>query len=145
MESNRSALPRSRQSKSSNSVILMNRVHAAGGVVLRDGQVAVVHRPRYDDWSLPKGKLDPDESFEEAALREVEEETGLRCRLVRELPTVSYDVRGRRKEVRYWAMEVEDEVPFVPNEEVDEVRWLDPQEALALLSYDRDREPVLAL
>jgi 8-oxo-dGTP diphosphatase len=123
----------------------MNRVHAAGGVVLRDGQVAVVHRPRYDDWSLPKGKLDPDESFEDAALREVEEETGLRCRLIRELPTVAYDVRGRRKEVRYWEMEVVDETPFVPNEEVDEVRWLEPQEALALLSYDRDREPLLAL
>jgi 8-oxo-dGTP pyrophosphatase MutT (NUDIX family) len=123
----------------------MNRVHAAGGVVLRDGLVAVVHRPRYDDWSLPKGKLDPDESFEEAALREVEEETGLRCRLIRELPTVIYDVRGRRKEVRYWAMAVEDETPFVPNEEVDEVRWVEPQEALALLSYDRDRAPVLAL
>jgi 8-oxo-dGTP pyrophosphatase MutT (NUDIX family) len=123
----------------------MNRVHAAGGVVLRNGRVAVVHRPRYDDWSLPKGKLDPGESFEDAALREVEEETGLRCRLLRELPTVSYDVRGRRKEVRYWAMEVEDETPFVPNEEVDEVRWVEPQEALALLSYDRDREPVLAL
>ena len=123
----------------------MNRVHAAGGVVLRDGLVAVVHRPRYDDWSLPKGKLDPGESFEEAAQREVEEETGLRCRLTRELPTVSYDVRGRRKEVRYWAMEVEDETPFVPNDEVDQVRWVEPQEALALLSYDRDREPVLAL
>ena len=126
-------------------MILVNRVHAAGGVVLRDGLVAVVHRPRYDDWSLPKGKLDPDESSEQAALREVEEETGLRCRLVRELPTVAYDVRGRLKVVRYWAMEVEDETPFVPNEEVDEVRWVEPQEALALLSYDRDREPVLAL
>jgi 8-oxo-dGTP pyrophosphatase MutT (NUDIX family) len=123
----------------------MNRVHAAGGVVLRDGRMAVVHRPRYDDWSLPKGKLDPGESSEEAALREVEEETGLRCTLVRELPTVRYDVRGRLKEVRYWAMEVLDETPFVPNEEVDEVRWVDPQDALGLLSYDRDREPVLAL
>jgi 8-oxo-dGTP pyrophosphatase MutT (NUDIX family) len=112
---------------------------------VRDGQVVIVHRPKYDDWSLPKGKLDPGESFEEAALREVEEETGLRCHLVRELPTVSYAVRGRPKEVRYWEMEVEDETPFVPGAEVDEVRWVDPQEALALLSYDRDREPVLAL
>ena len=123
----------------------MNPVHAAGGVVLRDGRVAVVHRPRYDDWSLPKGKLDPDESFEDAALREVEEETGLRCRLVRELPAVGYEVRGRPKLVRYWEMEVTGETPFVPNDEVDEVRWLEPQEALALLSYDRDRELVLAL
>jgi 8-oxo-dGTP diphosphatase len=123
----------------------MEGVRAAGGVVLREGRVAVVHRPRYDDWSLPKGKVDPGESFEEAALREVEEETGLRCRLVRELPAVEYEVRGRPKQVRYWAMEVEDETAFVPNEEVDEVRWLEPAEALALLSYDRDREPVLAL
>jgi 8-oxo-dGTP diphosphatase len=107
--------------------------------------VAVVHRPRYDDWSLPKGKLDTGESFEEAALREVEEETGLRCRLVRELPAVEYEVRGRPKVVRFWAMEVEDETAFVPNDEVDEVRWLEPAEALAQLSYDREREPVLAL
>jgi 8-oxo-dGTP diphosphatase len=123
----------------------MSAVQAAGGVVRRDGLVAVVHRPKYDDWSLPKGKLDPGETFEDAALREVEEETGLRCTLVRELPTVSYDVRGRRKEVRYWEMEVEEETAFVPNDEVDQLRWVEPQEALALLTYDRDREPVLAL
>jgi 8-oxo-dGTP diphosphatase len=123
----------------------MERVEAAGGVVVRDGRVVVVHRPRYDDWSLPKGKLDTGESFEDAAIREVEEETGLRCRLVRELPTVEYEVRGRPKLVRYWAMEVVDETPFVPNDEVDEVRWVDPGDALALLSYDRDREPVRAL
>jgi 8-oxo-dGTP diphosphatase len=123
----------------------MAEIQAAGGVVLRDGKVAVVHRPKYDDWSLPKGKLDPGESFEDAALREVEEETGLRCTLVRELPAVEYEVRGRPKLVRYWAMEVEGETPFDPGEEVDEVRWLEPDEALALLSYDRDREPVLAL
>ena len=123
----------------------VERVRAAGGVVLRDGRVAVVHRPRYDDWSLPKGKLDPGESFEDAALREVEEETGLRCRLVRELPAVEYEVRGRPKLVRYWAMEVEDETPFVPGDEVDEVRWLDPTEALALLTYERDREVLRAV
>jgi 8-oxo-dGTP diphosphatase len=123
----------------------MERVEAAGGVVLRDGRVALVHRPRYDDWSLPKGKLDDGESFEDAALREVEEETGLRCTLVRELPSIEYDVRGRPKLVRYWAMEVVGETPFVPNEEVDQVRWVEPREALALLTYDRDREPVLAL
>jgi 8-oxo-dGTP pyrophosphatase MutT (NUDIX family) len=123
----------------------MEPVQAAGGVVVRDGQVALVHRPRYDDWSLPKGKLDDGESFEDAALREVEEETGLRCGLVRELPSIEYQVRGRRKLVRYWEMEVVDETPFVPNDEVDQIRWVEPREALALLTYDRDREPVLAL
>ena len=122
----------------------MAEVRAAGGVVVQDGRVALVHRPRYDDWTLPKGKLDKGESFEEAALREVDEETGLHARLVRELPSVSYEVRGRPKVVRYWLMEVESDEGFVANDEVDEVRWLEPAEALALLTYDRDREVLAA-
>jgi 8-oxo-dGTP pyrophosphatase MutT (NUDIX family) len=120
-------------------------VRAAGGVVARDGRVALVHRPEYDDWTFPKGKLDRGESFEDAALREVEEETGLRGRLVRELPALRYDVRGRPKLVRYWLMEVEAETPFVANDEVDEVHWLEPHEALAQLTYDGDRELLKAL
>jgi 8-oxo-dGTP diphosphatase len=123
----------------------VERVEAAGGVVIRDGLVALVHRPRYDDWALPKGKLDPGESFEDAALREVIEETGLRCRLVRELPAVEYDVRSGPKVVRYWLMEVEDETPFVPGDEVDELRWVEPNEALALMTYERDREVLRAV
>jgi 8-oxo-dGTP diphosphatase len=122
----------------------MAEVRAAGGVVVRDGLVALVHRPRYDDWTLPKGKLDKGESFEEAALREVDEETGLHARLVRELPSVNYEVRGRPKVVRYWLMEVESDEGFVANDEVDEVRWLEPAEALALLTYDRDRDVMSA-
>jgi len=120
---------------------MSSEIQAAGGVVLRDdGRVAVVHRPRYDDWTLPKGKLEPGESFEEAALREVEEETGLRARLVRELPAVEYSVRDRPKEVRYWLMDVDSDPGFAPNDEVDELRWLSPADAAALLSYDRDKE-----
>ena len=120
-------------------------VLAAGGVVLRDGRVAVVHRPKYDDWSLPKGKLDPGEGFEEAALREVAEETGLRCRLGRELPSTEYlDAKGREKLVRYWEM-VPVEGEFTPTQEVDELRWLEPHEAARLLSYDRDRGVLGAL
>jgi 8-oxo-dGTP diphosphatase len=115
-------------------------VRAAGGVVRRDGRIAVVHRPRYDDWSLPKGKLDPGESFEEAALREVREETGLECELGKELSSTTYhDRKGRSKIVRYWLMEpVGGE--FEPNDEVDELRWLTPAEAAALLTYPRDAE-----
>jgi 8-oxo-dGTP diphosphatase len=120
------------------------QVRAAGGVVMRDGLVAVVHRPRYDDWSLPKGKLDSGETFEEAALREVEEETGLRARLVRELPSVEYVVRDRPKVVRYWLMDVESDPGFSPNDEVDELRWLSPADASALLTYDRDKGVVAA-
>jgi 8-oxo-dGTP diphosphatase len=120
------------------------RVDAAGGVVVRDDRVLLVHRPRYDDWTFPKGKLGAGESFEDAALREVEEETGLRCSLGRELPAARYEARGRPKLVRYWLMAPQAEAAFVPNDETDELRWLTPEEALALLTYDRDREVLAA-
>ena len=123
---------------------MTEQVRAAGGVVARDGLIALVHRPRYDDWTLPKGKLDAGESFEEAALREIEEETGLRARLVRELPETHYEVRGRPKVVRYWLMEVVSDPGFVANDEVDELRWLEPAQASALLSYERDRDVLAA-
>jgi 8-oxo-dGTP diphosphatase len=125
-------------------------IEAAGGVVWKAtskgvGKVLLVHRPRYDDWSFPKGKLDPGESHRQAALREVEEETGLRCRTGDELPEARYaDRKGRPKRVRYWSMEpVEGE--FVPNDEVDEVRWLSLDEAAELLSYPHDRTVLAAL
>ena len=122
-------------------------VEAAGGAVVRDdGAVLLVHRPGYDDWTLPKGKLDPGESFEQAALREVEEETGIRCRLGRELPSTEYlDGKGREKIVRYWLMAVEHDPGFEPNDEVDELRWLAPDDAAALLTYERDRDVLTAL
>ena len=108
--------------------------------------MALVHRPRYDDWSLPKGKLDPGESFEEAALREVEEETGMRCRLLDELDPVEYrDNKGRQKLVRYWLMAVDQDPGFVPNDEVDELRWVQPEEATELLTYPHDAELVRGL
>jgi 8-oxo-dGTP diphosphatase len=126
-------------------------VQASGGVVWRRTlagrvQLVLVHRPRYDDWSLPKGKLDPGESWEQAALREVEEEVGLRCRLGPELPQVGYDDhKGRAKVVRYWLMEPEDaDAPFTPNDEVDEMRWVDFEAASGLLSYPHDAAVVRA-
>lgn len=126
-------------------------VEAAGGVVWRradgkdgkdgkDGEIEalLVHRPRYDDWSLPKGKLDPGETHEAAALREVEEETGLRCRLGPELSSASYrDGADRPKVVRYWAMTVLGG-EFEPNSEVDKVRWLRLGKAAQRLTYAHD-------
>jgi len=121
-------------------------VAAAGGVVVRSGdggrRVAVIHRPKYMDWSLPKGKLEPGEDWLEAGLREVEEETGYRCEASVELPHVSYlDRKGRRKLVRYWLMEPVDG-EFQPHGEVDKLRWVGREQAEELLTYPHDRELV---
>jgi 8-oxo-dGTP pyrophosphatase MutT (NUDIX family) len=123
---------------------LTPEVRAAGGVVWRvddDGglEVLVVHRPGYEDWTFPKGKTDPEDVDDEhTALREVEEESGLRCTLGRELPGVDYiDRKGRTKHVRYWEMRVLSGT-FNPNREVDEARWTDLAGARELLTYDHD-------
>jgi 8-oxo-dGTP diphosphatase len=124
------------------------QVHAAGGLIVRsDGRIAVIHRPRYDDWSLPKGKLEDGESFEDGALREVREETGIRGRIVEELsPTRYVDRKGRDKIVRYYRMDPEDDsAEFAPNDEVDELRWLTASEARDVLSYDHDRALIQTL
>jgi 8-oxo-(d)GTP phosphatase len=118
-------------------------VRAAGGIILRgegeDRSVALVHRPRYDDWSFPKGKLMDGEDEAAAALREVEEETGLRCRLGPSVGSVTYrDRHGRPKVVRYFRMDA-DGGTFVPTEEVDELRWVPVEDAGRMLSYTHDR------
>jgi 8-oxo-dGTP diphosphatase len=123
---------------------MTGEVRAAGGVVRRrvNGVVhtVLVHRPRYDDWSFPKGKLWEGESFEEAARREVLEETGLECRIDGELPPSRYmDQHGEPKVVRYWMMETLDGSVLHPTDEVDEARWLTLAEARDVLTYDRDR------
>jgi 8-oxo-dGTP pyrophosphatase MutT (NUDIX family) len=124
-------------------------VRAAGGVPLRTGEngveVLVVHRASYGDWSFPKGKCEPGESDEACAVREVEEETGLRCMLGAELPSTSYtDARGRPKRVRYWRLGVvSGELAF--DREVDAGRWVSLDEAEELLTYDRDLAVLRAL
>jgi len=108
-------------------------------------EVAVVHRPGRDDWSLPKGKLAVDESFEDCALREVQEETGLRCRMGRFAGYTEYrDRRDRPKIVAYWFMDVL-EGEFSPSAEVDEMEWLELTIAQRALTYDRDRDLIASL
>lgn len=108
-------------------------------------EIVLVHRPRYDDWSLPKGKVDPGESDEEAALREVEEETTLCAVLGPELPGTTYlDRSGRYKRVRYWAMTVKSGEPSGANE-VDVAEWVDLGVARSRLSYPHDLTVVAAL
>jgi len=121
----------------------VTEVRAAGGVVWRAGpssrEVVVVHRPKYDDWTFPKGKADPGESDEDCARREVKEETGLTCVLGPALPATSYRDRfDRPKIVHYWAMRPTAGEPFAANDEVDELRWVAVPEARRLLSYERD-------
>lgn len=125
-------------------------VRAAGCLVFQPGadgpELLVVHRPRYDDWSFAKGKLDPGETDLECARREVEEETGITGLIGPELPTIDYvDNKGRPKAVRYWVLRATAGADvFEANDEVDEVRWLRPSAAGSLLSYDHDRALVAA-
>ena len=125
-------------------------VRGAGGILLREAaggrhEVAVVHRPSRGDWSLPKGKLDPGESYEDCALREVLEETGYRCRLVSFVGFTEYrDRRDRPKVVGYWVMDVLDG-EFAVSDEVDDLQWLERDVAGQILSYQRDRDLLAAL
>lgn len=120
-----------------------NLVRAAGAVLVDGERVALVHRPRYDDWTLPKGKHQPGEDDIAAALREVLEETGFQGRIERDLGVVRYTVEKHGavlpKVVRYYVMRVEAGA-FAPNDEVDELRWMTPEQAAQLLTYERDRE-----
>jgi len=124
-------------------------IQAAGGLVVRrqsgNLEIAVVHRPVHRDWSFPKGKLEPGETFEQAARREVLEETGMTCRLVRFIGHTEYvDRKGRPKAVAYWVMAPE-AGSFRPNGEVDELRWVTLEDATRLLTYPRDIELVVVL
>ncbi|MGI5213606.1 NUDIX hydrolase [Plantactinospora sp. CA-290183] len=118
-------------------------VRAAGGVVWRPSgsgiEVCLVHRPRYDDWSLPKGKLDPGEHPLTAAVREVAEEADVRAVPQVRLPPVHYAMRdGTPKVVQFWSMRANGAGGFQPETEVDNVRWLPVEQALRLVSYEHD-------
>ena len=126
----------------------VNVIKAAGGVVCRTNgsgktEIVVVHRPGYDDWTLPKGKVDPDETAEECALREVREETGYKCELGRPVGCTAYvDRRGRNKVACYWVMHVLSG-RFRPGGEVDRMLWITVSDAIKRLTYTRDKTLLL--
>ena len=120
-------------------------IRAAGAVLWRPAAagplIALVHRPRYDDWSLPKGKLDAGEHPLEAAVREVREESGFTATVGRRLPSTAYRSTAGPKAVDYWAM-LADDGRFTPGNEVDDLAWLPSGDALPRLSYSHDRDVV---
>jgi 8-oxo-(d)GTP phosphatase len=139
-------------SKDTKTAVSETVVRAAGAVLWRPGgdghhdprhpvEVAVIHRPRYDDWSLPKGKVDPGEIEPVTAVREIVEETGFRAHLGRRLMSVTYPIEAGTKKVRYWAARVDPEFDgeFTPNDEVDKLLWMPVSEALNQLGYKHDR------
>jgi 8-oxo-dGTP diphosphatase len=124
-------------------------IEAAGGIVWREAargrEIAVIHRARYDDWTLPKGKLDEGERWQDAALREVKEETGCEAVLESFAGAVSYTVKGVAKVVLFWNMNVAAPCQFQPSEEVDEMIWAPLPEAIGMLSYQIEKDLLNAL
>ena len=122
-------------------------IRAAGALLWREIaageiEIALVHRPRYDDWSLPKGKIDEDETALACAYREVFEETGIKARFTRQLGAVEYEDNGAQKRVKYWVAQALGASDFVANEEVDQLRWLNPTDSIELATHQSDKEVI---
>jgi 8-oxo-dGTP diphosphatase len=122
-------------------------IRAAGALLWREIaageiEIALVHRPRYDDWSLPKGKIDEDETALACAYREVFEETGIKARFTRQLGAVEYEDNGAQKRVKYWVAQALGASDFVANEEVDQLRWLNPTDSIELATHQSDKEMI---
>jgi ADP-ribose pyrophosphatase YjhB (NUDIX family) len=124
-------------------------IQAAGGLIWRNTaegkELAIIHRPQKDDWTLPKGKLKPGESWKQAALRDVREETGCEVEITDFAGCVSYIPKIIPKIVLYWDMKLVGECHFQANKEVDQLRWLKIDEALTLLDYQDERELILKI
>ncbi len=122
-------------------------IQAAGGLIWRntsgDKELAIIHRPKYNDWTLPKGKLNPGESWKEAALREVQEETGCKVEIDSFAGCICYTPENIPKIVLYWNMKLIGDCHFQPNKEVDQLQWLKIKDALALLDYQIEKDLIV--
>jgi len=120
-------------------------IRAAGALLWRETgdltvEIALIHRPRYDDWSLPKGKIELGETALQCAYRELLEETGIRATFTRQLGSVEYEESGQQKRVKYWAAHCAlNQSKFIANEEVDQLKWLPVSEALAAVTHESDK------
>ena len=119
-------------------------IEAAGGILWKETssgfKLAIIHRKQYDDWSLPKGKREPGESWQETALREVREETGCRATLGEFIGSAAYAINGQTpKVVLFWHMTAKSSCKFIPNSEVDKLKWVSPKNALKFLNYEDER------
>ncbi|MGB2965770.1 MAG: NUDIX hydrolase [Anaerolineales bacterium] len=123
-------------------------IHAAGGIIWKEvgkeKKLAVVHRHKHNDWSLPKGKLNSGESWKKAALREVLEETGCIGKIKKYAGSISYLLDGRPKVVLFWHMDIKSLAPEKTNGEVDEIRWLSIEEAMEILDHEDEKELLLS-
>ena len=123
-------------------------IRAAGALLWRESnertiEIALIHRPKYDDWTLPKGKIEEGETALQCAHRELIEETGIKASFTRQLGNVEYEESGQRKRVIFWSAQCAlDASTFIPNEEVDVLKWLAPDQALAKASHDSDRQMI---
>ncbi len=124
-------------------------IQGAGGLVWRQAggekQIALIHRPRYDDWALPKGKMEKGEDWETTALREVEEETGCKAKLGTFAGAVGYEVGGQPKVVLFWNMTLIGDCSFKPSKEVDQLTWVSVETALEKLQYESDKSVLRAV
>lgn len=129
-----------------NEKIAVDVIQSAGGLLWRETpqgtELLIIHRPKYDDWALPKGKLEPGESWTQAALREVWEETGYQAEIISFAGCLCYAYKGIPKIVLFWNMKVLDECQFNPNKEVDRVQWEKAEDAIKKLNYSSERDLV---
>jgi 8-oxo-dGTP pyrophosphatase MutT (NUDIX family) len=128
----------------SNDILKSEVIEAAGGLLWKETaagrKLAIIHRPQYNDWTLPKGKREVGESWQETALREIFEETGCKARIEAFAGGIVYQINSVPKVVLFWHMSLVEKISFIPNDEIDKCEWLHPETAITRLNYKDERD-----